>query len=56
MEMMIMTMYFYQSTSVVLLFKNFDETSGSGYFGALACSFILGFLTEALSVAEDKLD
>ena len=51
-----MTMYLYQSTKVHFLFKEFDVTSGSGYFGALACSFILGFITEALSVAEDKLD
>ena len=56
MEMMTMTMYFYQSTSVKFIFDSFDVTDDSGYFAVLLSAFILGFLTESLSVAQDKLD
>lgn len=51
-----MTMYFYQSTSVKFLFEKFDVTSDSGYFGVILCAFILGFITETLSIAQNKLD
>ena len=53
---MTMTMYFYQSTSVKFLFEKLDVTSGSGYFAVIACAFIIGFITETLSIAQDKLD
>ena len=54
--MMLMTMYFYQSTKVHFLFESYDVTSGSGYFSVLLVSFIFGFLTETLSIVQDRFD
>ena len=54
--MMLMTMYFYQSTKVHFLFDSYDVTSGSGYFSVLLVSFIFGFLTETLSIVQDRFD
>ena len=51
MEMDIMTMYFYQTTKVKFLFERFDVTSDSGYAGVIIVSFIIGFITETLSIA-----
>ena len=56
MDMMTMTMYFYQSTSVRFLFKEYDVTSSSGYFSVILVSFIIGFVTETLAIVQDKLD
>lgn len=50
-NMTMMTMYFYQSEKVKFLFDRFDVTDTSGYFGVILCAFILGFLTETLSIA-----
>ena len=54
--MMLMTMYFYQSTKVHFLFESYDVQSTSGYFSVLLVSFILGFMTETLSIVQDRLD
>ena len=53
---MIMTMYFYQSTKVHFLFESYNVTSSSGYFSVLLVSFIFGFLTETLSIVQDRFD
>ena len=54
--MMTMTMYFYQSTKVHFLFESYDVTSASGYFSVLLVAFIFGFLTETLSIVQDRFD
>ena len=56
MDMMTMTMYFYQSTGVRFLFKEYDVSSASGYFSVILVSFIIGFVTETLAIVQDKLD
>ena len=56
MPMMGMTMYFYQSVKVHFLFDSYDVTSGTGYFSVLLVAFIFGFLTETLSIVQDRLD
>ena len=54
--MMLMTMYFYQSTKVHFLFESYDVQTASGYFSVLLVSFIFGFMTETLSIVQDRLD
>ena len=54
--MMMMTMYFYQGTQVHFLFDSYNVTSNSGYFSVLLVSFIFGFLTETLSIVQDRFD
>ena len=56
MEMESMCMYFYQSIKVHFIFENFDTTTGSAYFGALATAFLIGFSTEAFSVLQNSQD
>ena len=56
MEMMTMTMYFYQSTGVKFLFKEYDVDSTSGYFSVILVAFVIGFATETLAIMQDKLD
>ena len=56
MDAMTMTMYFYQSTSVKFLFKEYDVSSTSGYFSVILVSFVIGFVTETLAIVQDKLD
>ena len=51
-----MTMFFYQSESVHFLFKSYDVTTGTGYFSVLLVAFIFGFMTETLSIVQDRLD
>ena len=53
---MIMTMYFYYGTKVHFLFESYNVTSGSGYFSVLLVSFIFGFMTETLSIVQDRFD
>ena len=53
---MLMTMYFYQSTKVHFLFDSYDVQSASGYFSVLLVSFIFGFMTETLSIVQDRFD
>jgi len=56
MDDMIMTMYFYQSQHVKFLFKDFEVSSNTGYFGVCMISFLIGFVTETLSIMQDRLD
>ena len=56
MPMEIMTMYLYQSTKVHFLFESYDVTSATGYFSVLLVAFIFGFLTETLSIVQDRFD
>ena len=56
MDMMTMTMYFYQSSSVRFLFKEYDVSSTSGYFSVILVSLVIGFATETLAIMQDKLD
>lgn len=56
MDKMMMTMYFYQSEKVKFLFKEFDVDSNAGYFGACITAFFFGFVTETLSIMQDRLD
>ena len=51
-----MTMFFYQSESVHFLFKSYNVTTGKGYFSVLLVAFIFGFMTETLSIVQDRLD
>lgn len=56
MEEMIMTMYFYQSKKVNFLFDFYSVDSSTGYFGACMLAFFFGFITESLSIIQDRLD
>ena len=56
MDMMTMTMYFYQSSSVRFLFKEYDVSSTSGYFSVILVCLVIGFATETLAIMQDKFD
>ena len=56
MDMVTMTMYFYQSVKVNFLFDGYSTESSVGYFGACMVSIFFGFITETLSIMQDKLD
>ena len=56
MDMMTMTMYFYQSEKVHFLFKSYDVHTDTGYFGVCVVAFFIGFVTELLSVLQDRID
>ena len=56
MDAMTMTMYFYQSTSVKFLFKEYDVSSTSGYFSVILVCLVIGFATETLAIMQDKFD
>ena len=53
---MTMTMYFYQSEKVKFLFDGFETSSSVGYFGACMLAVFFGFMTELLSIFQDKLE
>ena len=53
---MSMTMYFYQSLKVKFLFDGYETESGASYFGVCVISLFFGFVTETLSIMQDKLD
>ena len=55
-ETMTMTMYFYQSEKVKFLFDGFETSSSVGYFGACMLAVFFGFMTELLSIFQDKLE
>ncbi len=56
MEMETMTMYFYQSEKVRFLFESYDVDTSTGYFGVCMVAFIFGFVTETLSILQDRMD
>mgnify|MGYP000048853415 CR=1 FL=1 len=56
MMMMLMTMYFYQSNKVHFLFDSYNVNTDTGYFSVLLVSFIFGFMTETLSIVQDRFD
>ena len=53
---MVMTMYFYQSEKVKFLFDSYNVDSDTGYFGVCMVAFFFGFVTETLSIVQDRLD
>ena len=53
---MVMTMYFYQSEKVKFLFDSYNVSSDTGYFGVCMVAFFFGFVTETLSIVQDRLD
>ena len=56
MDETIMTLYFYQSKKVNFLFDFYSVDSSTGYFGACMLAFFFGFITESLSIIQDRLD
>ena len=56
MDPMVMTMYFYQSEHVKFLLDSYVVDSDTGYFGVCMVAFFFGFVTETLSIVQDRLD
>ena len=51
-----MNMYLYQSHKVNYLFSSYVVDSRPGYFGVCMVALAIGFVTEALSIYQDRLD
>ena len=56
MDMPAMTMYFYWSKKVNFLFESYEVTTNAAFFGACMIAFFFGFITETLSIVQDRLD